>query len=104
MKSMNMVRCPKCNGDDLIGGGFHSPGSIERCRQCAAPAVEVVQFELCATKCDAGYGPYNSDWVVVREDDPQFDELLRTGRHKMRPILNAGYYGGATRYDFNGPC
>ena len=36
-----MLRCPECNGDDLIGGGFHSPNSIERCRWCAAPAVEV---------------------------------------------------------------
>jgi hypothetical protein len=36
-----MLRCPECNGDDLIGGGFHSPDSIVRCRWCAAPAVEV---------------------------------------------------------------
>jgi len=40
------MRCvnPRCSGpsDDLIGGGFHSPGSLERCRHCGHVAVEAV--------------------------------------------------------------
>ena len=31
------MRCPQCNGDDVIGGGLHSHTATITCRECGCP-------------------------------------------------------------------
>lgn len=62
--------------------------------------------EVCATKSDVGGNAHNSDWVVIREDDAMFAELVAMDRYKnqVRDVRHPELYGDSTRYDFEGPC
>ena len=61
--------------------------------------------EICATKCDIGGNPHNSDWVMIREDDHQFAALAAMDRYRdqVREVEHPELYGDATAYDFDGP-
>ena len=54
-------RCSECGSSDIIGGGFHSPGSDRVCRDCHAPAVLVAwpgTPRNLANPIDSPYGRY----------------------------------------------
>lgn len=74
--------------------------SVSHCRSVLAGV------EVCAVKADLGYSSQNSQWCVVRGDDPGFAELVAMSRYagEVRAVRCSDHYGDGTRYDFDGPC
>ena len=63
------------------------------------------RLEICALKCDLPdeYNPRNSDWIVIRDDDPDYARLAAMAPASVRPVRSLALYASATRYDFGGP-
>ena len=83
-------------------------------------------MEIICTKSNLpDYNKYNNDWIVIREDDPEFEEIVdkydkSTMDHlhgnnlfmgdydNIREVRNIDLYfdddgNGSTRYDMDGP-
>lgn len=46
---------------------------------------------------------HNTNWIVIREDDPAFAKLAERWPDAVRDVEDASLYGAGTAYDFNGP-
>lgn len=60
--------------------------------------------EISVLKADlAGFGQHNSDWVVLRQDDPEFWQVAKARVSEIREVEDPELYGSGTRFDFEGP-